>query len=164
MRPLFLPCIVVGLSLSACAGTGAPVAPLTSTPAPPATPTFAPTQTPALAPTTTSTPLPLTHLDLWLSAEDDPAATPVRSFKAGSVAELYIWARAPQGVEGDFTLSATYQTGINDRLGPTFHAKADGQPIDCGFWSGGFLTQRGNVSLSAYSGDQLLGSYTFSID
>ncbi|MBI5841120.1 MAG: hypothetical protein HZB19_13570 [Chloroflexi bacterium] len=162
MRKQFLSCTVIGLILfSACA----PSAVTTPTPTviPTATSTLTPTNTPPV-PAVTNTPLPLTHLDLWLSIEDDPAAPPIGKLKVNSVSALYIWAKAPEGVEGDFTLWATYQHGGRDQLGYTFHARPDGQPRDCGVWSGRFLNMKGTVILEAYAGDLLLGSFKFSID
>ena len=162
MRKQFLSCTVIGLILfSACA----PSAVTTPTPTviPTATSTLTPTNAPPV-PTVTNTPLPLTHLDLWLSIEDDPTAPPIGKLKVNSVSALYIWAKAPEGVEGDFTLWATYQHGGKDQLGYTFHARPDGQPRDCGVWSGGFLNMKGTVILEAYAGDLLLGTFTFSID
>ncbi len=163
MRRFFLSCAVIGLViLSACAGSATVVPVPTST----ATllPTLTPTEPSTPLPTATKTPLPLTRLDLWLSIEDDPAAPPIGKLKAGSVAALYIWAKAPEGVEGDFILQATLQNGIPDQLGFAFHASSDGQVIDCGLWEGGFLSTRGTVTIEAYAGSLLLGSFTFSIN
>ena len=78
--------------------------------------------------------------------------------------ELYIWAKAPEGMEGDFILQATLQDGTQDQVGPTFHASPNGQIIDCGSWEGGFLATRGTVTLEAFADDLLIGSFRFSVD
>ena len=163
MKEFTFSCIAMGLILlSACAdpAVAVPVPTMTSTPIPPSA--TAETLTPA--PTAAPTPLPLTDLDVWLSIEDDPSAPPIGKIKAGTVKQLYIWAKAPQGAAGGFTLRATLQGGMQDQLGPGFHALADGQTVDCAFWMGGFLNTRGKVTLEAYAGDLLIGSFTFSIN
>lgn len=169
MRNLFLSCAVIGLvTLSACASPATvsptPTFATTSLPTLTLSPTLMPTETSTPPPTATNTPLPLTRIEIWLSIEDDPTAPPIGSLKAGSVTVLYIWAKAPEGMEGDFTLQAILQDGSQDQLGPTFHAAPDGQVVDCGYWEGGFLTMRGTVTLEAYAGGLLLGSFTFSIN
>ncbi len=163
MKKLVPLCIVIGLILlSACANSA------TALPAPTAAPTsiltLIPTDASMPVPTPTNTPLPLTRLDLWLTIEDDPTAPPISNIKAKNANQLFIWARAPQGSAGDFILRSTLQDGMLDQLGPTFHALADGQIIDCGFWNGGFLNAKGNVKLEAYTGDLLIGNLTFSIN
>ena len=80
------------------------------------------------------------------------------------MSELYIWAKAAEGVDGDFTLRSILQNGIQDQLGPSFHAPRNGQVIDCGFWNGSFLDTQGTVIFEAYTGDLLIGSFKFSID
>lgn len=163
MSKWILSCALIELILlSACANSAtvlpAPTTDSASVPAP------APTDISTSALTATNTPLPLTHLDLWLTIEDDPNAPPIGKIKARTVNELYIWAKVPQGAAGDFILRATLQDGTQDQLGPTFHALADGQIIDCGFWNGGFLNTKGSVTLEAYASDLLIGSFKFSIN
>ncbi len=115
-------------------------------------------------PTAAPTAVPLTHLDLWLTAKDDPTAPPVTQMAAHSVSTLYMWAIVTPGITGDFTLEATLQDGTKKQLGQTFHAAPDGAIIPCGSWKGIFLSTKGTVQLQAYAGDVLLGSAYLSID
>ena len=163
MKKIVHSCVVIGLILlTACANSvtvpPAPIAASTSTS------TLTPTETSTPAPAAMNTLLPLTHLELWLTIEDNPSAPPVSNIKVRTVNQLFIWARALQGAAGDFILRSTLQDGMQDQLGPTFRALADGQVIDCGFWNGGFLNTKGNLTLEAYAGDLLIGSFKFSID
>ena len=164
MRKLIPSCALIGLILLSARANSATVlpAPTMASTSQALTPTDTASRTPA--PTATNTPPPLTHLDLWLTIEDDPTAPPIGKIKSRTVNELYIWAKVPQGAAGDFILRATLQDGTQDQLGPTFHALPDGQVIDCGFWNGGFLNARGIVKLEAYAGDLLIGSFVFSIN
>jgi len=112
---------------------------------------------------TTSTPLPLTHIKVWLTTSDDPNASMLATLEAGSVETLYIWARGLVGQQGDFVLVATLQDGRSDQLGHIFHTSIKGYTIDCGQWYGGFLKKKGKVSVNAISNGNVIGDVAFTI-
>jgi hypothetical protein len=144
-----------------------------STTATTTTPTTTPTITTTTTTTTTSTTttttdkpgkLPLTKATIWLTTTQNAFAPHVTDFKIGTEDNLHIWVEAEEGMQGAFTVWATYPSGTRAQCGAVKTASA-GKQTYCGTLTSAYLNLNptGTLTVEVVSNDKVVGSTSIDI-